>query len=250
MVSLVRQEFCDNLGLSYTHDEQQLSFLDNSSWTTKGSLKLHFTLNATDFDFDVLVVSSLPTNLLLSFDFCQSSGLTIDFTDNSFHIKPQQANYPVISFPLQLQTKDQETDLHVTPPHWETEAFEQSESHIDILDNHSREIQSAIQCDFPDVLAEHPGLPLKHPGLMAILYHIDTGDARPIKESPYNIRGPKLESLNKQFDLLLKDGIIQPSFSPWGCPVVMVLKPDITYRMCIDFQKRNRVTNRMRTQFF
>ena len=38
-----------------------------------------------------------------------------------------------------------------------------------------------------------------------------------------------------------KDDIIRKSTSPWASPVVIVDKKDRTYRICIDYQKLNKV---------
>ena len=71
---------------------------------------------------------------------------------------------------------------------------------------------------------------------------IETGDARPIKQSvrrlPFHTR-PALQSL---LDDLLERGIISESSSPWAAPIVLVKKPDDSFRLCIDYRKLNSVT--------
>ena len=52
----------------------------------------------------------------------------------------------------------------------------------------------------------------------------------------------ELVELKKQLDDMLQKGLIQPSVSPWGSPVLFVDKRDSTIRMCVDYRKLNEVT--------
>jgi hypothetical protein len=45
--------------------------------------------------------------------------------------------------------------------------------------------------------------------------------------------------INKEIDKLLKEGAIEPSVSAWSSPIVMVIKPNGEYRMCLDLRKVN-----------
>ncbi|KAK1665749.1 hypothetical protein QYE76_053908 [Lolium multiflorum] len=52
----------------------------------------------------------------------------------------------------------------------------------------------------------------------------------------------ELVELKKQLDDMLRKGLIRPSASPWGSPVIFVDKRDGTIRLCVDYQKLNDVT--------
>lgn len=52
----------------------------------------------------------------------------------------------------------------------------------------------------------------------------------------------ELEELKKQLEDMLQKGLIRPSASPWGSPVIFVDKRDGTTRLCVDYRKLNDVT--------
>jgi len=52
----------------------------------------------------------------------------------------------------------------------------------------------------------------------------------------------ELAELKKQLQELLDKGLIQPSVSPWGTPILFVRKKDGSLRLCIDYQELNQVT--------
>jgi hypothetical protein len=52
----------------------------------------------------------------------------------------------------------------------------------------------------------------------------------------------ELEELKKQLADMLSKGLIRPSASPWGSPVLFVDKRDGTIRLCVEYRKLNEVT--------
>ena len=64
----------------------------------------------------------------------------------------------------------------------------------------------------------------------------------PMSRAPYRMTPRELKELKSQLQELLDKGFIRPSVSPWGSPVLFVKKKDDTLRMCIDYQKINKVT--------
>ena len=74
-------------------------------------------------------------------------------------------------------------------------------------------------------------------------YHrIDTGDARPITQRAYKLSHAQAMWLKGELDRLLRLGVIRPSSSPWMSPVVIVPKPDGSWRLCVDMRRLNKCT--------
>ncbi|CAF1480286.1 unnamed protein product [Rotaria sp. Silwood1] len=73
---------------------------------------------------------------------------------------------------------------------------------------------------------------------------IDTGTHRPVHTPPYRKSNKDQETLRKEIDKLLKNGIIEHSTSPWSSPVVLVKKKDGTTRFCVDYRRLNQITTK------
>ena len=51
-----------------------------------------------------------------------------------------------------------------------------------------------------------------------------------------------MEELRRQVELLLEQGWIRPSSSPYGAPILFIPKKDGKWRMCIDYRALNKIT--------
>ena len=76
-----------------------------------------------------------------------------------------------------------------------------------------------------------------------LVHHkIPTQDAPPIRLPPYRLANHSKEFLRAEIQTLLKQGIIEPSSSPWVAPILLVAKKDGSQRMCVDYRKLNSTT--------
>lgn len=75
-----------------------------------------------------------------------------------------------------------------------------------------------------------------------VKHHVDTGDARPIRQPPRRLPMSQQEDCEKEVQSMLQRGVIEPGQSPWSSPVVLVKKKDGSLRFCVDYRKLNAVT--------
>jgi hypothetical protein len=52
----------------------------------------------------------------------------------------------------------------------------------------------------------------------------------------------ELQDLRMQLKELLELGLIHPSVSPWGAPVILIRNTDGSWRLCIDYCQLNKAT--------
>ncbi|KAL8115292.1 hypothetical protein AgCh_021949 [Apium graveolens] len=64
----------------------------------------------------------------------------------------------------------------------------------------------------------------------------------PVSKAPYRMAPMEMKELAKQLQELLDKGVIRPSVSPWGAPVLFVKKKDGSMRLCIDYRELNKLT--------
>ena len=71
---------------------------------------------------------------------------------------------------------------------------------------------------------------------------VDSGEVPPPNIPSRPLNREQLEAARKEFNKMVEQGVLVPSTSPWGAPIVMVRKPKGGWRLCLDYRAGNAVS--------
>jgi len=108
----------------------------------------------------------------------------------------------------------------------------------EISDSLPQEIKHVVS-EYPDVLKPRETLPPERNTAHTI--PLEAGHKPPFRPI-YRLSPVELAEVENQVTELLKNGLIEPSSSPYGAPVLFVTKKDGSLRMCIDYTALNKIT--------
>jgi hypothetical protein len=104
----------------------------------------------------------------------------------------------------------------------------------------SQESEVPVVNEFLDVFSEElPGMPPDRD--IEFMIELKPNIAL-IYKTPYRMATLELAELKEHVKELLEKEFIHPSSSPWGAPVIFVMKKDGTQRLCVDYHALNEVT--------
>jgi hypothetical protein len=92
---------------------------------------------------------------------------------------------------------------------------------------------------FPNVFADPTGLPLAHARDHRIILK---PDAPPVAVWPYRYPAAHKDELERQCTAMIEQGIVRRSDSAFSSPVLLVKKPDGSWRFCVDYRALNVLT--------
>ena len=77
-----------------------------------------------------------------------------------------------------------------------------------------------------------------------VKHKIDTGSNAPIRQALRRQPLTHLNEIDRQLTEMLRQGIVEPSSSPWSSNVVIVAKKDGSLRFCVDYRGLNAATRK------
>lgn len=77
-----------------------------------------------------------------------------------------------------------------------------------------------------------------------ISHRIDTGNHLPVSQRQYPFAPPIMREIEKEIQDMLDMGVIEPSYSSWRSPVLIVKKATGKNRLCLDSRQLNKITKK------
>jgi len=150
-------------------------------------------------------------------------------------------NYVNITVPEGLEEKVD--DIDVTDEEIGIHVKLQNSQILNNLDSKLGHLTAEQQRDLVNLTKEYAGLFPDVPGRTGLIEHdVDVGDNKPIKQKAYRVNPIKAEKLKDEVKFMLKNEMIEPSYSDWSSPCLLAPKADGSLRFCTDFRKVNKVT--------
>lgn len=172
-----------------------------------GCVSLPMTLEHRTVLLSVLVVPSLPHELILGVDFWSQMKIVPDLFSDTWCFRKEEGEPARINV---IQTVE-----HLKP-------------------GEKKELEKFIEGVFRDM---PEGI-----GCTNVVEHEIRTTSPPIKQRHYPLSPVLQKQVNQELEQMLKEDIIEPSSSPWASPIVLVKKPDGKVRFCVNYKKLNEVS--------
>lgn len=200
------------LGLALKHTSSNSCTVANGqSCQVLGSVTIPIRLYDRIRLIEILVVPSLPHSLILGLDFWKKMGIVPDLYSDVWTFRNDQ---------------DTNEDIVVSAI--------QSKEHLS--DEQQKALEALVEKKF-----QLMGSTL---GCTTMVEHKIITESEPIRQRHYPLSPALQKQVNEDLDQMLRDGIVEPSNSPWASPIILVKKPDGRYRFCVDYRRLNQVTLR------
>ena len=200
----------------------------------------------TPVQHSFFVVSDLIAPAILGLDFLQYHNLVLDFSGNTVQVYPKSIQLPEEHQQLKQMVKDAQNNK----PHVGMIAALCTDSSVipeecaipDFGAPNTYELPENCSGGFKQLVEEHKTLFDVRPGKTTLDCHYIPTKGPPIRVPPRRIPGHYRQEVIRQIELMLAQGVIKESSSPWMSPTVFVPKKSGELRICVDYRSLNKQT--------
>jgi len=119
--------------------------------------------------------------------------------------------------------------------------LKQKETVEDVVIN--PDLTAEQQTEVKQLLSEYREIFSDVPTVTHLIEHkVELTENEPVRHKPYPVPYKMQEVIDKEIDDMLSMGVIEHSEAPYASPLVLVKKPDGSYRVCVNFKELKRIT--------
>ena len=247
-VSLVRRNIANSCTIESQMPLPQIKLVTASGGKLPiiDCVKAAIEVQGEKFTHDFLVVDNLITPVILGIDFLQEHQLTLNFSRTPVMMTKTAATVEASDILKPIWEAQQK----VRERHCGTIGLEHSEGHIDECT--VPKFDAPFQIEFPIcanptfecVLKEYSELFKTVPGQTTVTHHYIPTVGSPKRVPPRRIPAHFKDEVLQQLQVMLDQGIIEESNSPWMAPTVFVQKKIGDLRLCVDYRELKKKTTR------
>ncbi|CAI7766891.1 unnamed protein product [Closterium sp. NIES-53] len=234
----------ERINEKYTPSNFKATMVDGSKLQVYGEAALHLQMGPLRWKPTLPITNIKGLDLILGRDFLKKFNPEINWVTRTASIYNQDRRFPL---PNWSNTGDIPEE---TLARFEKDVKRTMAGFVPLVTNEDEgerkmlELPPAIQKlleEFEDVLPDD--LPDQLPPYRTHRHEIiEEPGSKPTFRAPYRLSPTELADMKKQIEYLLDKGLIRPSTSSYGAPVLFTPKPDGSLRMCIDYRALNKQT--------
>ncbi|GFV34898.1 retrovirus-related Pol polyprotein from transposon 17.6 [Trichonephila clavipes] len=218
-------------GLNFEEKTMQMTLADGRTQTTEIlKTSVDISIQGKVIPTELLILKKARGNrTLLGIDFLTAAGIVLDLQRKQWYFtETSHRKYNFVKAPPNINAL-----LTVDPKPHLCQLRKNEGTHLSLPQR--EEINSLLE------KYEECFQPGREPTPF-IEHRINTRNHLPVAVPPYRMNPSKKEILKQEIDRLLSEGIIEECESPYASPVVLIPKPNGTFRLCIDYRKLNEIT--------
>lgn len=246
------------LKINVVKSDMKVNNVSGKTLATVGKTELNILIDNVVFKQEFLIVNNICQDMILGCDFLYDNAISIDFSKSRLSCKRFDLDF----YPRKKIVRINENVEFVQS---DTEVLKKNEYaffHDLVVKNENNMYEGCMVVESkPEFNISH-SVSVEQNDLLTTLLHkyrsrfafnknelgkcglvkvaIKTSDDIPTHRAPYRVSGEQHKVIRDQIEEMLENGIIRESKSPYASPVVLVKKPDGSWRFCVDYRKLNK----------